>query len=64
MNLIEYLYPLVCNDLNFILFLTILINFLMFFLLQVINTLAMTFGMSSPNISFTKFTSFLVKPEK
>ena len=30
MNLIEYLYPLVCNDLNFILFLTILINFLMF----------------------------------
>ena len=28
MNLIEYLYPLVCNDLNFILFLivTIVIN--------------------------------------
>ena len=55
MNLIEYLYPLVCIFINFLMF---------FFLLQVINTLAMTFGMSSPNISFTKFTSFLVKPEK
>ena len=53
MNLIEYLYPLVCNDLNFILFLivTMVINDFRFyqllnvFLLQVINTLIMTFGM-------------------
>ena len=35
MNLIEYLYPLVCNDLNFILFLivTIVINDFRFYYL-------------------------------
>ena len=40
MNIIEYLYPLGCNDLNFILFLivTIVIN-------DFSNTLTMNFGM-------------------
>ena len=37
MNLIEYLYLLVCNDLNFMLFLIAAINFLMFFFFTVSN---------------------------